>query len=248
MKVALFADIHGNAVALDTVLGEINREDPDKLVCLGDIAATGPEPVAAVERLREAGCPVILGNADEDWLIKKEIPGREPEEHEDHEVFAIRDWTAAQLSPAHQQFIKSFEDTIEITLADDVRLLCYHGSPDSPWEPIDVNTPEERLDEIAESTDADILVGGHTHNQMVRRYRDVTFVNTGSVGLAFGTPRLKRDHNWPWGEWVLVTTSNGSISVDLRRTRLDVEVMFQAARESELPNSGAWIEGWRTGK
>lgn len=125
-------------LALDTVLDAIKREDPDELVCLGDIAATGPEPAAAVERLREVGCPVSNGNADEDWLITEEIPERENEDDEAQEVYAIRDWTAAQLSPEHQQFIKSFGDTIEINLPDDVRLLCYHDSPDSPWEHIDV--------------------------------------------------------------------------------------------------------------
>jgi predicted phosphodiesterase len=44
MLIALIADIHGNAVALDRVLSDIDNQKPDQVVCLGDVAATGPQP------------------------------------------------------------------------------------------------------------------------------------------------------------------------------------------------------------
>lgn len=245
MQVALFSDIHGNAVALDAVLEAIEQEDPDEIVCLGDVAATGPEPVKAIKRVQELGCPVINGNADEDWLIKKAHPGADQNEDESSPVFEVRDWTAAQLSSEHERFIESFEDTVTIDLTDDVRLLRYHGTPHSPWDIINEDTPIEELDEIIDSTAADILIGGHNHNQMIRRYREVTFANSGSVGLPFGTPREYREHNWPWGEWAVVTAKHNSISIDLRRTALDVDEMVAAARDSELPHTDEWIDGWR---
>lgn len=245
MQVAIISDIHGNAVALDTVLEDIEQVDPDKIVCLGDVAATGPEPIRAIERIQALGCPVINGNADEDWLLEKEHPEEDSDEDDSQMVFEVRDWTAAQLSPEHKRFIESFEDTVEIDLTDNARLLCYHGTPESPWDIINEQTSVEELDEYIDSTAAEILIGGHNHNQLVRRYRDATFVNAGSVGLAFGTPREHREHNWPWGEWALVTASNDSVSIDLRRTALDLDDMFVAARDSELPNSEEWIGWWR---
>lgn len=245
MQVALISDIHGNAVALDAVLEDIEREDPDQIVCLGDVAATGPEPVKAIERVQELGCPVINGNADEDWLIKKEHPEADQNEDESSPVFEVRDWTAAQLSSEHERFIESFENTVTIDLADDVRLLCYHGTPESPWDIINEDTSIEELDEIVDTTDAEILIGGHNHNQMIRRFREVTFVNSGSVGSPFGTPREYREQNWPWGEWAVVTANHNSISIDLKRTALDVDAMVAAASESELPYSDMWIDGWR---
>lgn len=242
MKVALFSDIHGNAVALDTVLEEIHHEEPDKLVCLGDIAVSGPEPVAAVERLQELGCPIIMGNTEE-WLFTREYPDGEDKPQE---VDDMGEWAGEQLFPEYEQYLESFDDILEIKLTEEMSLLCYHGTPDSPWETLDVHTLEERLDEIIESTEAKVLAGGHHHNQMVRRYKGVTFLNPGSVGLPFGTSRPTRAFYPPWGEWALLTFSDGACSVDLRRTLLDVDEVRRAARESEMPHSDMWIDGWRS--
>ena len=38
MRVALISDIHGNLVALDAVLADLEREQVDQIVCLGDVA------------------------------------------------------------------------------------------------------------------------------------------------------------------------------------------------------------------
>ena len=84
MQVALISDIHGNAVALDAVLEEIEQEDPDQIVCLGDIAAPGPQPIAVIERIQQLDCPVIMGNTEEQ-LLSRELP----DDHKDLPQWAI---------------------------------------------------------------------------------------------------------------------------------------------------------------
>jgi predicted phosphodiesterase len=42
MQVAIISDIHGNLVALDAVLVALGNAHPDRIVCLGHVAATGP--------------------------------------------------------------------------------------------------------------------------------------------------------------------------------------------------------------
>lgn len=44
MRIALLSDIHGNLVALETVLQELAQEPIDQIVCLRDVAALGPQP------------------------------------------------------------------------------------------------------------------------------------------------------------------------------------------------------------
>ena len=41
MKIAIISDIHGNCVALDAVLNDINGMDVDQIVCLGDAVQGG---------------------------------------------------------------------------------------------------------------------------------------------------------------------------------------------------------------
>jgi predicted phosphodiesterase len=42
MRVAISSDIHGNRVALDAVLADLESAPPNRIVCLGDVVATGP--------------------------------------------------------------------------------------------------------------------------------------------------------------------------------------------------------------
>jgi predicted phosphodiesterase len=47
VRIAVVSDIHGNGPALEAVLAEIEQEQVDQLVCLGDVAI-GPQPGAAL--------------------------------------------------------------------------------------------------------------------------------------------------------------------------------------------------------
>jgi predicted phosphodiesterase len=63
MRVAVIADIHGNLTALEAVLADLAATQVDEIVCLGDVAATGPQPYETVAQLRALACPVVMGNA-----------------------------------------------------------------------------------------------------------------------------------------------------------------------------------------
>jgi predicted phosphodiesterase len=64
MSVAIISDIHGNLVALDAVLNAIESRHIKRIICLGDIAATGPQSREVIARLKQIYCPVVIGNAD----------------------------------------------------------------------------------------------------------------------------------------------------------------------------------------
>ena len=51
MRVAFIADIHGNGVALDAVLEDIEKRKVDRIAVLGDITFRGPEPKRVLELL-----------------------------------------------------------------------------------------------------------------------------------------------------------------------------------------------------
>src|SRR5687768_18537155 len=116
MRIAIISDIHGNCVALDAVLNDINRTDVDQIICLGDAVQGGPQPAAVAARLRELGCPVVLGNADA-WLLSGEDSGAEAIDAEQQQrMDAVRAWTLQQLGPADQAFIAGFQATVTVPL------------------------------------------------------------------------------------------------------------------------------------
>ena len=62
MKVAILSDVHGNFEALKSVYADIQQNDVDHLVCLGDMVGYGPEPEAVVHFVVEKGIAGVVGN------------------------------------------------------------------------------------------------------------------------------------------------------------------------------------------
>ena len=244
MRIGLIADIHGNLIALDTVLVEIDRAGVDALVCLGDVAALGPDPAGVIARLRERGCPVLMGNTDA-WLLDLDAidqPG--PQSPHSQEVGR---WCAEQLSDADRAYVRSFVPTFTQPLGDGTTLLCFHGSPRSYLEVIAATTPAADLDALFAGVEATVLVGGHTHIQMVRRHGDAHIINVGSVGLPgvnAGSRELPRNRDVRWAEYGIVGMEAGHLSIELRRTPLDVAAMRARATASGMPYPAWWSSRW----
>ncbi|MDP8903811.1 MAG: metallophosphatase family protein [Chloroflexota bacterium] len=240
-RVALIADIHGNAVALEAVLADIDRRGADEIVCLGDVAAGGPQPREALQRLRTRGCAVVRGNAD-DWLLGS-VPAEDDAEKQ--WLRAIVEWARAQLSEPDLAYLESFVPVIELDLGRSRRLLCFHGSPRASADRLLATTPEEELARLFAGAAADVFAGGHTHLQLARRLGASLLVNPGSVGLPLaadpdsgplpdGEPRLPR-----LAEYALIE-AEAAISVELRRVPIDATALGRAGHRSGMPDPGWW--------
>lgn len=62
MRYALVSDIHGNLEALTAVLAEIEKENTDSLICLGDVIGYGANPEECAQIIREKADVCIMGN------------------------------------------------------------------------------------------------------------------------------------------------------------------------------------------
>jgi predicted phosphodiesterase len=241
MRVALISDIHGNALALEAVLASIEADRPDRVICLGDVAAFGPQPHQVIERLRALDFPTIMGNTDE-WLLNPGVPTR-PEDDRTRRLEDIGFWTVRQLTPADSAYLRAFRPTIRVALGGEASLLCYHGSPRKFHDMILPTTSDDDLETMLKGFGDLVLAGGHTHEQMIRRYGGQILVNTGSVGLP--VERLAAgDRNPPWAEYALVNWDDGGLGIELRRTPVDAGAVVQAALDSGMPHAEWWASDW----
>lgn len=238
MRIGLIADIHGNLLALETVLAELAQESLDDLICLGDVAALGPQPGAVLARLRALQCPVVMGNTDA-WLLAP--PSASAGDQIDQ---AITRWTWEQLSDADRAYIGGFPAVLERPLVGERTLLCFHGSPRSYDEVIVPTTSEDALHEMFGSTQAALLAGGHTHLQMVRRYGDAHLINPGSVGLPGVGAAVQRNRHVRWAEYAVVEAEGDRLTISLRRTPLNVARMVELAHASGMPGAEWWAGLW----
>ncbi len=248
MRVGLIADIHGNLTALETVLAKIEREPVDRLLCLGDVAALGPEPSEVVVRLREAGCPSVLGNTDA-WILDgspTDLAGTSGIAMEE-----ITHWCAERLSEEDRKYLRNCPMVMEEDLGGGRNSLCFHGSPSSFDEVISATTPNEELSRIFSGHRASVFAGGHTHVQLFRRHCESHVVNPGSVGfpgIGPGTPDLPVNRRVKWAEYAVLEVGDGGFGVDFCRIPLDMKRMFDAARESGMPHLEWWMGKWDDGR
>jgi predicted phosphodiesterase len=211
VRVAVLNDIHGNQLALDAVLADVERQGVDVVVCGGDIV--GPPFTAEVfDRLTGlSSVQFARGNADRMLL----------EGDSEHGV----DWSAERdrLGAARLAAIASWPLTVELEIEGLGRTLFCHAVPTAD-EPIFTRiTPDEAVVGLLGDVDAELLVVGHTHVQFDRQLpTGLRVVNAGSVGMPYEGRR--------GAFWALLGPA-----VDLRHTEYDVEAAAASIRAAEVP-------------
>lgn len=242
MRIALVSDIHGNLVALEAALADIEERSIDAVVCLGDVAAGGPQPRETLERTSGLGWTCVMGNADA-WLVNPSPVHRPGEKMQ--RIHEIDLWCAQQLSPEHRWYLRTFVPVADLPAGNEERILCFHGSPRSYNDVILSTTSEPELQGMLAGVSATLLAGGHTHVPMLRRYRDALIINPGSVGRPFEVSGSGRERKPPWAEYALVDWDRGRLGVEFRRVPVDIAAVTRAARASGMPHSEWWARNWR---
>lgn len=243
MRIGLIADIHGNATALQTVLGELSTAKLNRMVCLGDVAVLGPQPGEVLRLMNEASCAVVRGNTDA-WLFGEPSDAIPPSSGPTMDLLT---WTMAVLTPEEIRQIGEYPMTLQIDLGGDQMVLCAHGSPRSFEDVIGPETPDEDVLEVLGLAPTTVAAGGHTHVQMVRRVGSTTFVNPGSVGLPGvgpGSVGLPVNQQVTWAEFAILEVSRRGIGVELYRVPLDVDAMLRTAQRSGMPSFEWWRSRW----
>jgi putative phosphoesterase len=161
VKLGIVSDIHCNIEGLRLALEAMGPVD--ELLCLGDAIFEYQFSNEVVALLRRRGAHLIQGNHEEVFFSAAGDRARQ-REGLDLELMAF---LAGQPARRLLEF-------------GGKRLLMVHSTP---WEPRGeyVHPHSSRLERFGEA-DADIVLYGHTHAQLVRRVGPVLVINPGSAG------------------------------------------------------------------
>lgn len=178
MRIAVLADIHGNLPALRAVLSEIDRDPVDAIVVGGDVVA-GPLVRESLELLGSRHEPTrwVAGNAEREAMAVYD--GARAADDPSGRAAA---WSARALDERWRAEVGAWPISLELA---GVR-FC-HGSPRRDDEILTRKTPDDVLLEALATTPELLTVGGHTHQQMIRRIGGSgrTHANAGSVGMPY---------------------------------------------------------------
>jgi predicted phosphodiesterase len=242
MKIALLADIHGNAHALETVLEDVRKRGADKILVLGDIVFKGPLPEKCVQIVRDLDTVVLQGNIDE--LVGQNMIQDGFAKSEEHAA-ALRkemDWNRERLSASDLDYLAGLPMEHKEELSAHLSLRCVHAAPGSLLDFVLPTDGEDKLLPMFEGGAARKQIVGyaHIHQPYVRFFQGKTIFNTGSVGLSFdGDPRAS---------YVLLETDGDDYAVSIRRVRYDIEAAVQAFSGSGHPFAQSVIDAIRAGR
>jgi putative phosphoesterase len=223
MNVGLISDIHGNQVALETVLSDM--PSVDALACAGDVVGYNPWPSACVDAMRDPS--TLLAELGRDDLPTGEVPtvmGNHDRAVASETAFRFNRMAGAGVEYA----LDELDDDQTAWLAAlpderrefDGRVKLVHGHPDDPDR---YTYPDEFSPRML--GEEDVLVLGHTHVQHAEQYAEGIAVNPGSVGQP-------RDGD-PRAAYAVVDLD--ALTVDLHRVEYDVEAVQTAVSETDLP-------------
>lgn len=236
MKYALISDIHGNLPALDAVLDDIARRQPDAIYHLGDLVGYAPWPNEVVSRLGEHGIPGVAGNYDSTVATDYKHCGCRYEDEQQEELsHQSYEWTRANVTMETKRALCALPFRIDIRpLGGHVSgptLTLLHGNQALNTVYVTEDRTDDFLSKMGGGVGArsgDVIAFGHTHKPWHRLVDEVHFVNTGSVGRP-------KDGDWRAGYVMLTVTANG-VDVEIVRVEYDVERAAKAIIESTLPD------------
>lgn len=230
-RIAVLGDIHGVLPCLDAVLQEPDVRSADLVVVTGDLAA-GPQPRQVLDRLSELGSQAILvrGNADRDLVDAARGAGSPS-------LPPVDAWAASQLDSSHVDLLAGLEHPVTVALDGVGDVLFCHGTPRDDNEVVLVDSRPSWWAEISRDVaeTVRIVCCGHTHMPFVRLVDRRWVVNSGSVGMSYGTAGV------PWA----LLDRHG---VQLRSTPIDRQAVARSVKaDSAFPQVHEWVQEYILG-
>lgn len=220
MKLLILSDIHANWPALRAVLEA--ESDADDILCLGDLADYGPQPVECVEwAARHLPLSrVIQGNHD--WGIAwNKDPRCSPPYR--HLTAVTQSYSQRMLGKGRCSFLRKLLPLRKFRI-DEAKCVACHAAPSDPlFHYLNTSFVTGKLDaEIEIAGQPDFLFFGHTHWPVRICSGKTLIVNPGSIGQPKdGDPRAA------YAVW-----NDGEVT--LRRAAYDIEETVRAYTDTDI--------------
>jgi putative phosphoesterase len=238
MRIAILADIHGNSIALNAVLADIQaRGGVDSYWILGDLCAIGFDPSGVLDRLGLLqNALYVRGNADR-YVVTGELP--EPTFDQVRadpslipllaEVVGHFNWVKGNVTGrGWLGWLMALPTEQRLTLPDGRNVLLVHSTPfrddDAGLNPALSDDDVRR--EIAGSN-AELICVGHFHMPMNRVVDNVRIINPGSVSNNFA-PDLR-------AAYAILTADASGYAIRYYRVAYDLEATKANIRRSGDP-------------
>jgi putative phosphoesterase len=224
--VAVVSDVHANLPALEAVLEHGHSRGAAETWNLGDHVGYNVFPDETISRLRQVRARSVIGDYDLRVLaVQAKLASWRRKKHP-AKLGAFL-WADSKLSVDNREYLRGLPRSRRFHYAG-FSVFMSHGSPAALNDGLSETTEDEHLQRIGGMVEADILLGGDSHQAFYRRLGDQLFVNPGSVG--------RPDDGDPRASYALLRFQSGtSVEVELHRVEYDVERAIEGLIRFEQP-------------
>jgi len=178
MRLAVFADIHGNLPAFEAALAHARGLGVEQIVIAGDVVNGSPDSAACWRLASSLDCPVLRGNHERyvaDFGTERANPGWSTPQ------FAPLQWTVNQFSESERWELGALPAFLRLPGAPG--LLIVHGSLRSDTDVLPAHTSTEMLPAMFPDVEDELIVRAHDHIATIYLWGERRIVTAGSVGL-----------------------------------------------------------------
>lgn len=243
MRIAMLSDIHGNPIAFDAVLEDLQTQGPiDEYWVLGDHFNQGYDPVGALERIFKLPVPrCVTGNTDRYAIyggrrgptLERIIKDPENMVNMLTSVEQGNGWARGAISATGwYDRIKNLPFKQRTTLPDGTRLLGVHASLKSDdWVVIETSTAEEAED-MFPNCKADLVFAGHAHAESDKTFNGVRYITLGGIANPLTSDMRAK--------YAILEADASGHQVLFRHVSFDYEKVVAAIKSAQHP-SEPWL-------
>ncbi|GAB6192250.1 metallophosphoesterase family protein [Desulfocastanea catecholica] len=244
IRILLISDIHGNYPALQAIDRQLDAASFDYIVNPGDSLVYAPFPNKTLTWLAKHQAISILGNTDK--KVIKLLLGKSFKKPGKPDKRIMYTSTAKDLSTRSRRYLLSLTTSYILKIFPQgkstgkhaMRLGIFHGSPADDDEFLFTDTPDTRFHELAELTNCQIVVTGHSHTPYHKTVANIHFINPGSAGRMFDDD--------PRASCATLEITADSLTVHHFRIDYDIAEVVAKIRKSGLP--GIYATMFQEGK
>ncbi|WP_166695101.1 metallophosphoesterase family protein [Bacillus cereus] len=246
-KIAVLADVHGNATALKAVIEDSMKEGVTDYWFLGDLIMPGPGSNNLFEILESINVDTyVQGNWEDSFLdvLNKNI---DIDNATDIYVSRLVQYQCENLDENYIKHVKNLPlhitkqvNDLSISISHNLQNKNYGGDL---WP----TNNQEQFDRLFDR-DYDIAIYAHTHHQLLRySSKDQLIINPGTVGQPFYKwNKLNSDLRAQYA--ILEIDEAGITDVRFKKVFYDVEKEYKNAINKNLPYIDLYRELLETGK
>lgn len=253
MKFAVISDIHGNLPALDAVMADVEKENVDTYIFVGDYCISHPYPDECIAKIRSLDKKYAVRGNEEQYL--ENLIGKDRSDWTDGQM-QISYWCYQKIKPDNLRYLLSLPAEIEL-IDNGVWLHIAHSSEafigkceyrdwstagvaaryKDEWimqEALEADIRDyfnhhEQFQEVFSRLENGIYIFGHSHVQWSYQSGDgkKILLNPGSCGLPLDCIKEGVPYT------ILAVTEEGNVVIEERRAAFDKEKYITLFRQSE---------------